>query len=174
MQYYNDIQSIYDASDVIVIGEIKKVNDPIIVDHRDYVMLGSTDKKEDLMEHYLKFVVSEVKIEKVLKGDVTNDKSIEIIQQVMYDNSSIADLKKVKTYKEKDRYVLFLKYYDIESEQAKKDFKTPKYFPVGMYQGQLEIVDDKVKIDKEKSFIFDNDTMSVEEIEEAISNCKSK
>ncbi len=172
--HYNDIQSIYDASDVIVIGEIKKVNEPIVIDHRDYVMLGSNDKKEDFMEFYLKFNVSELKVEKVLKGDVAKDKSIEVLQQVTYDNNSDKDLKKVKIFKDKEKYVLFLKYYDIESEQSKKDFKTPKYFPVGMYQGQLEIIDNKVKIDKEKSFIFDNNSMTIEEIEKAISECEAK
>jgi hypothetical protein len=170
---YSDIQSMYNESDIIVIGEIKKNSEPIIVDRRDYYDLGPNDKKEDFIPVYSKYIVSEVKIDKVLKGAIEKDKSIEVLQETLYDNSSDAELKKVKVYKNKEKYVLFLKYYNLESEQAKKDFKTPKYLPLGMYQGQLEIVDNNVKVDKEKLNIFDND-MTVEEIEKIISDCEIK
>ena len=174
---YGDIQSMYDESDIIVIGEVNKVNELFIVDRRDYYILGPTDKKEDFMPWNSSYVVSEVKIYKVLKGNIEQDELIEVIQETFYDNNiySSADdrLKRVKVFKVKEKYVLFLTYFSLDSEQAKKDFKTPKYLPIRMHQGQLAIVDNKVKINKERLSFYGNN-MTVEDIEKVISEYKIK
>lgn len=136
---FSDIQSMFNEIDIIVIGEVKKVNEPFTVDRRDYYILGPEDKKEDFMPWYSNYIVSEVKIIKVLKGDIEQDTLIEVMQETLYDNNSYNSannrLKNVKVFKNKEKYILFLKYYDLENEQAQKDFKTPKYIPVRMLKG---------------------------------------
>jgi hypothetical protein len=175
---YNGIQALYDASDIIVSAEISKVNEPFVVDRRDYYMIPDDLTKDDFMPSYSKYVISEASVDKVLKGSLEDQALIEVIQETTMDNQNSIELEEVKIFKEKEKYVLFLKYYNPDSEQAIKDFKTPKYMIVGMYQGQFEVKNDKVRLSEEQKHILNNKSkglfsqnMTLEDFEQMIQGC---
>lgn len=164
---FSDIKSLVDKSDLIVIGEFKKIKEDIKIDRRDYYMLSDTEKKEDFTPIYSTYSVSDFKIEKIIKGSTDKKETIELLQELENPTTINNDLKNVKKFKEGDKYILFLRYYDLANEQSKKDFKTPKYFLVNPIQGKLEINKDAIVVNEKLNPIFRN-TTPVETIEKMI------
>ncbi len=178
IQKFDGLQKMYDGSDIIVTVEVNKVNEPIVVDRRDYLIIPDDLTKDDFMPQFSKFVVSEVKVDKVLKGNIGDQSSIEIIQETTMENQKNEELEQVKVLEEKVKYVMFLKYYNPDTEQAIKDFKSPKYMVVGLYQGQFEVEDNKVLLNDEQKYILNyksrglfSPDMTLEGLEEKIQEC---
>ena len=175
---YEDLQALCDASDMIVVAEINRVNDPFIIDRRDYYMIPPDLTKDDFMPSYAKYIISEVKVDKILKGTNKNEPEIEVLQEVSMDGQNDDELEKVNIFKEKEKHILFLKYYTPDNERAKNDFKTPKYMIAGLYQGQFEIVDDMVRFNDEqmnilnyKNPFFFSKSIAQKDFEEMILAC---
>ncbi len=156
--FYEDEQSLFNRADIIITGEVVKVNkaDKININ-------GDKVKKGTDEEDKIKYTVSEVKVIEVIKGDVKTGDIVKVKQ--LGDKEGIADAELIKYdgYLTKNmQYVLFLKgYSDINSEIP--------YSTLNPIQGQLDIVNDKVKVN-ELNKLFKSDIL----LGEFVSELKNK
>lgn len=119
--YYSDIQSITEASDVIIVGEIVSARDI------QYLMVDMTPDKTD--KETTPYTISTVKIVDVIKGPVAEGDIITIKQ--------IGDFKKMPDafLHETDGYLK----EDMSALMFLKGFESSPYSPLSPQQGIVEV-----------------------------------
>lgn len=130
--YYSTIESLLKESDVIIMGQTVNVN-------KGEKLNINMDKKG--IPDELVYTVSEIKITEVIKGDVKPEEVIKVKQRGgTYDNKVYKVDGMEYLVKGKD-YILFLgSFVDIDPNEP--------YVLMNPNQGYLEIVDGKIKVNK--------------------------
>ncbi len=134
---YEDENSLIDTADTIIIGKVVEIHEP------DEIVIGKASHTPDSKDLSLVYTVSDVEIQKVIKGnykagDIIKVKQLGDITNPQYENS-------VKYYNQNSKNIFFLMTFP----------ETPASV-LNPIQGQIELVDDdKIKIDKENK-LFSN------------------
>lgn len=147
---FQDTDSLISTSDIIVNGDIIKIEDsvkvPVNFVFPDKVTKEQRDAIINSPEGYVIYTVSQVKINEVIKGQF---KPGDIIQVYQLGGVAIPE-SKTKYYKKGEKYILFLnKFSDDLKDKDKFAVKTP-------IQGDIEIVTGKTKVNKDNK-LFNND-----------------
>ncbi len=142
---FHDISSLVKASDIIIVGSVDKVYEPIKVNKRNYM---NENAKAKLPDVFIVNTVSEVKVHKALKGDLKAGDTIEVMQESGSGKNNEMDIPDVKIYAAGDNYIFFLRDFKPSTAQEFKDYKTEKFLPISPYQGQIKIQNGKAILDK--------------------------
>ena len=119
--YYPDIESITDAADVIIVGEVVSARDV------QNLMVDKTPNKPD--KETTPYTISKVKVTKAIKGNMNVGDIIAIKQLGDYKNKPEATLYEMDGYLSKDtEQLMFLCEYDDSP-----------YSPVNPAQGIIEV-----------------------------------
>lgn len=118
--YYPDVESIADAADVIIVGEVVSAKDV------QYLMVDKTLNKETTP-----YTISAIRVKNVIKGDVSVGGIISIKQLGDYKNKPEETLYKMDGYLSKNtEQLMFL-----------CEYKDSPYSPVNPAQGIVEVKD---------------------------------
>ncbi len=138
-----DKNSIFNESDVIVIGKVEKIKGTI--EYWPEIQLDeklSEEEKQKILNEInrkpLIFTVSTIRVDKVLKGNLQEGELIEIKQLGEKTNDSEVISDDVEFFKEGSNKVFFL-------EDYRNDLNDMPFSPVNPIQGDIEIVDGKLK-----------------------------
>ena len=168
-----DKNTIFSESDVIVIGKVEKIKGTMeyLPEIRLDESLSEEEKQKILNEINRKpliFTVSMIRVDKVLKGNLQEGDLIEIKQLGEKTKDSEAISYEVEFFKEGNNKVFFL-------EDYRNDLDDMPFSPVNPIQGDIEIVDGKLK---NKAQIKNNEKIQIVEdgtsIEEFIDYAKTK
>lgn len=138
-----DKNSIFNESDVIVIGKVEKIKGTM--EYLPEIQLDETlsqEEKQKILNEInrkpLIFTVSTIRVDKVLKGNLQEGEVIEIKQLGGKTNGSEVISDDEDFFKEGSNKVFFL-------EDYRNDLKDMPFSPVNPIQGDIEIVDGKLK-----------------------------
>lgn len=133
--FYNDEQSLIDKADLIITGEVIKVNKATKINIKsDRTSQGTNDDEKIL------YTVSEIEVVDVIKGNVKAGDIIKVKQLGDKNGAAEASLIKYDGYFKKNyQYVLFLTVY----ENPSSPFET-----LNPEQGQINIVDGKIMVNE--------------------------
>lgn len=132
--FYADEQSLISKADLIITGEVVKVNKAEKIDIR----LDKTDRAANEKEDKVLYTVSEIKVIDVMKGDIKAGDIIKVKQ--LGDKNGWAEESLLKFdgyFKKGNQYVLFLSVYT--NPDIPFDTLNPE-------QGQINIVDGVTKV----------------------------
>ena len=133
--FYSNEQSLIDKADLIITGEVVKVNKAEKINIKSDRTSQGTNEDEKIL-----YTVSEIKVVDVMKGNVKVGDIIKVKQLGDKNGAAEASLAKYDGYfKEKSQYVLFLSVY----ENPDSPFET-----LNPEQGQINIKDGKTKVNE--------------------------
>jgi len=134
--YYETYDSADQFTDLIIIGNVVKVNDPeeIVTGEATNTFTG----EKVPVSHT--FIVSEIEVSKVMKGDLTPGEKMKIKQ--------FYNLGEEKIFQEGERHIFFLQSYENDIPCS----------TINPQQGDMLIVDGKIKKSNEIQFINDGVT----------------
>lgn len=158
---YSDFNTLLEKSDTVIIGKVISVDKGFVVNKHKKI---NGDKAKELVSkikpRLYAYTPSKVKIEQVIKGDLSENDMIRINQEGgSYDNVYYK-IDGNKIYKNNDTYVFFLRKVKIDNEQDKKDFKEDFYLPINPLQGQLKIESDMVLTNTELNPMYKSEKIS--------------
>ena len=130
--FYEDEQSFFNHADLIITGEVVKVNKAEEIDIRIDKANRASNRNDDVL-----YTVSEIRAIDVMKGNIKTGDIIKVKQ--LGDKNSMAEeflLKNDGYFKKNNQYVLFLGVFDneIPSETLNPE------------QGQINIIDGVTKV----------------------------
>lgn len=161
--------SILDESDTIIIGKVVNVDKGFAIDKNNYIV---GEKAKEIIKlrgkHLYVYTPCKIKVEKVLKGDMSTNNMIRINQEGGTYENTYYNIDGNKIYKNNQSYVFFLRKGDISTEQTKKDFKEEFYLPINPFQGQLLIEKNTIQFDKKFNCMFDSDSINLDKLIELI------
>ncbi|WP_010248586.1 hypothetical protein [Acetivibrio cellulolyticus] len=173
---YSDIESLVEASDLIIIGEVKKPEKETV---KIYPNDSRYTKEEmDKLEAYEICTLSDIKVKKVLKGNLEIDKTIELKDfGGVYEDVKYVDANNKKDLITGSKYrLLFLKDYTRNTPDA-------PYCVLNPYEAHIELMDvefqnneidfAKAKVKSTDNKIFE-DNLQVSKVIEVINECISK
>lgn len=140
---YPDLESLVSSSDAIIIGKVKKVNSPNIIDYKVVIDPSLPEETKNTLKNmqlpYYVYTVSDVEIEKVIKGDLKVGDNIAIKQMGgTFENKKYVT-EDVRFFNNGSKRVIFLKDF-------RKDFGEDMPFStLNPIQGDMEIVDGKLR-----------------------------
>ena len=156
--YYSDVQSITDAADVIIVGEVIESGNvqDLMVDH--------TPGKED--KEPIKYTLSTVKVTEVISGNVQVGDIITVKQIGDHQNFQEATLNEIDGYlKDGQKALMFL-----------AEYENSPYSAVNQTQGMVEVMDNGELYSASKYSLWGyNDTATrapVDTLEDAIAEIK--
>ena len=124
--YYPDVQSITDAADVIIVGEV------VTSKYTENLMVDMTPDKESKEE--TPYTISTVKVTEVLKGNINVGDTITIKQLGNYINQPEATLYEIDGYlKTAQNELMFL-----------AEYENSPYSAVNPAQGMVEVIDGNI------------------------------
>ena len=133
--FYADEQSLIDKADLIITGEVIKVNKAAKINIKSDRASQGTNEDEKIL-----YTVSEIRVLYVMKGDVKASDIIKVKQLGDKNGAAEESLLKYDGYFKKDsQYVLFLSVYD------NPDSPLSTLNPI---QGQINIVDGKTRVNE--------------------------
>lgn len=173
---YSDLESLVEAADLIIIGEVKKP-------YKETVKIYPNDtrftKEEiDRLGAFEICTFSDIKVKKVLKGDVKLDEIIELKDfGGVYEGIKYEDANNKKDLKEGSKYrLLFLKDFTQNTPGA-------PYCTLNPYEAHIELSDveflnneidfTKAKVRSTDNKIFENN-VEVSKVIEVINECTNK
>lgn len=156
---YSDINSLSKDSDAIIVGEIVKTSDAKKVYHQvetDEKMLSRLDEKQKAKleklksETFMVFTISDVKVNKVIKGDIKLGDIISVGQLGGTIGSEVKFISDTKEYFNKnDKFMLFLK------DSKENGF----YTTLNPWQGHIKVDNEIIKPLAENKLFNENDSI---------------
>ncbi len=162
--YYSDTSELAKEADVIVVGDVTKVNKAEKININADAEKRELNKEEDLVT----YTVSDVKITEVIKGDVKVGDTIRIKQ--LGDKNNMVDTATVDNggYLKKDSdHVFFLKsYIDINPDMP--------YSLLNPAQGQIEFSENTSKVGSQNKLFKSNSKKEdiLKDIRDTVKNSK--
>lgn len=156
--YYPDVESITDAADIIIVGEVVSAKDV------QNLMVDRTPDKEN--KETTPYTISAIRVKSVIKGDVSVGDIISIKQLGDYKNKPEVTLYKMDGYLSKNtEQLMFL-----------CEYEDSPYSPVNPAQGIVEIKDEVLYSNNRYSLFGYSETATqknVDNLDMAIETIKS-
>lgn len=118
----------------------------MVLQHLECLIVGEEIKKiiSKQGKHLSVHTPIKIKVEQVLKGDLTVGGMIKINQQGGTYENVYYKIEGNKIYKNSQTYVFFLTKRDFDTEQEKKDYKENFYLSINPFQDQLRLKNNNV------------------------------